>query len=116
MRRTAYWVAAVIVLAALTGCDTPRWALHPDGQPPVASSTYEVDRIVDGVTLVVRDDRGKLTRVRVRGIDAPPAGHAGAVEATERLRAMFPPGSRVIVYPHARDRRGRTVADLSPTQ
>ncbi|PZT71331.1 nuclease [Streptomyces sp. SW4] len=59
-------------------------------------------RIIDGDTIEVRGD-GRLldenepTRVRLLAIDAPEQGSCFAEEATARISALLPPGSRVRV-------------------
>ncbi len=77
-RRT--WLAAAILaglVLARWGGDRWRDVPHPVREPPLPEGTYEVIRVVDGDTLVVRRPRaagpGRVREIRVRllGIDCP---------------------------------------------
>ena len=74
---------------------------------------YEVVRIVDGDTLIVRVE-GKNERVRLRRLNAPELDEEGGQEAKEALERRFPAGSRVKIEIFARDKYGRIVAEITP--
>jgi len=67
----------------------------------------EVDRIVDGDTLVVK------IRVRIRGPHAPEAKTLAGQKSAARLASQFPPGTKVLLRPAAIDVFGRQVSDIT---
>lgn len=83
-----------------------------------------VSRIVDGDTLTVdarlrveSDESSEVVAprvyVRLRGLNAPERGCAGADAATARLKALAPPGEVVILRDIASDKYGgRVVARI----
>ena len=89
--------AAILLLAGCCGPAEPR---------------YEVIRVVDGDTIVIEDAGGIQTWVRLRRIDAPEMDEPGGPEAKAALEAAWL-GRQVRVTPYARDRYGRTVADVA---
>ncbi len=82
----------VLTLGLLTACQAP--------QATVSAPAAEVIEVVDGDTLVVRSS-GRTETIRLIGIDTPEVAHHGmpaecfGPEATDRLRALLPPGSIV---------------------
>lgn len=94
MRRAVLIALALVVLCGCAG--GPR---------------YEVVRIVDGDTLMIRME-GRAERVRLRRLNAPELDEEGGPEAKAALEERFPVGSRVRVQPFARDRWGRLVAEV----
>lgn len=92
--------AVLVALATLLGS-----ALSASASPWDAIRGWEtatIVRIVDGDTLIVRDEvTGAETRIRVIGINAPEiptkskAGWCGAVQAKATLEALAPMGTRV---------------------
>ena len=90
---------AIIVLLLIAGC--------------ASAPRYEVVRIVDGDTLIVRVE-GKNERVRLRRLNAPEMDEEGGQEAKEALERRFPAGSRVKIEIFARDKYGRIVAEITP--
>ncbi|NVK43451.1 MAG: thermonuclease family protein [Oceanospirillaceae bacterium] len=84
--------------------------------PKGEGAQAEVERVLDGDTLVLRDGR----TVRLIGINTPELGRDGradeafAREARLELRRLATPGSRLFIYPgrEGRDRYGRTLAHL----
>ncbi len=77
--RRAWLAAAMVAILVLArwGCDRWRDVPHPVREPPLPEGTYEVIRVVDGDTLVVRRQastgHGRIREIRVRllGIDCP---------------------------------------------
>jgi len=64
-----------------------------------------VERIVDGDTILLANGE----RVRLIGIDAPEIGEPGAIEATEFVESLIPPGTTIWLERSGnnRDRFGR---------
>ena len=84
---------------------------------PAAVSTFEVQRVVDGDTVRLKDGR----RVRMIGVNAPETGKKGrpdepfAVAARQRLQGLVDTsGGRVgvVLGREGKDRYGRTLAHL----
>ncbi|NWE12076.1 thermonuclease family protein [Pseudomonas yamanorum] len=84
---------------------------------PLSLATFEVQRVVDGDTVRLKDGRS----VRMIGVNAPETGKQGrtdepfAVAARERLQSLVDAsGGRVGVVPgrESKDRYGRTLAHL----
>ena len=111
MGRLLVGAVGVLVLAVACSEDTP-----PTGEAPGLpdGDRVRVERIVDGDTLVVADDR----RVRLTGIDTPetvdprrPVQCFGKA-ASRELERLLPDGTGVVlVYDVDRlDRYGRTLA------
>lgn len=71
-------------------------------------------RVVDGDTIHVEVD-GRISRVRLYGIDCPEAGQPFADEARE-LTASVVEGKTVSLTPVESDRLGRSVADVSTSK
>ena len=74
--------------------------------------TYVVTKVIDGDTIEITDAGGIRTRVRFRDVDAPELDEPGGPEAKAELEARLL-GKRVRVVPHARDRYGRLIAEVS---
>ncbi|HZQ27945.1 MAG TPA: thermonuclease family protein [Acidimicrobiales bacterium] len=87
------------------------------GSTPVPTGTGTVARVVDGDTIAVRVGT-RQEKVRLVGIDTPESVkprtpvQCFAHEASERTRALVPPGTRVRLVRdvEARDRYGRLLA------
>lgn len=109
-------VFAVLLAAAFVfaGCGP-----GGDGAPTVGAEpgTATVKRVVDGDTIDVQL-ASELEKVRLIGIDTPETHGRGGLrecfgtEATNRLRALLPAGTRVRLVRdvEARDRYGRLLA------
>lgn len=97
---------AVCTAAALWGC----CATATDHRP-----TYQVRRVIDGDTIEIVDAGGIRTRVRLRDVDAPEMDEPGGPEAKATLERQVL-GRKVYVPPYARDRYGRLVANIAPTE
>lgn len=77
--RRTWLLAALIAVLALIRWGYDRWRdiPQPARQPPLAEGSYDVSRVVDGDTLVVRPraaaSPGRVREIRVRllGIDCP---------------------------------------------
>jgi micrococcal nuclease len=68
--------------------------------PVPGAALAEVDRVIDGDTLVIRVEGGTIT-VRLYGVNTPERGEACFGEATERLTELA--GSHVQLLPDERD-------------
>jgi micrococcal nuclease len=73
--------------------------------------------VIDGDTVMLRTEGGRRERVRLIGVDAPetwPRHDCFGKEATQALRRLIPPGSRVRTVPdiERRDRFGRLLLYL----
>lgn len=100
-RRWLYAGAAVLIFGSGLGV----------GRALPRPQTYRVRRVIDGDTIEVEDDSGIRTRIRLRRVNAPERGQPGYEQARAALEALLQ-GQRVRVVPHARDRYGRTIADI----
>lgn len=69
--------------------------------------------VYDGDTLAV-NCAGKVSKVRLCGIDAPEKSQPGGIEARNKLREILA-GGKVEFYPIESDKYGRTVAELAIT-
>ena len=115
MRRRLPLVAVV----ALAACTVP--AEDPAGPPAPPASVVrgEVERVVDGDTLVA-EVGGERERIRLLRIDAPEAARDGAPAecladaATAALEELVPPGTTVLLAADVerRDRFGRLLAHV----
>ena len=76
--------------------------------------TGNVVRVVDGDTIDVEVD-GRVSRVRVYGIDCPEEGQPFADEAKEFVASLIE-GKTVSLTPIESDRLGRSVADVSTSK
>lgn len=82
-------------------------------RPLVDNEHAWVEHWLDGDTLILTGGE----RVRLLDVDTPEMHYhqglppePGAVEATEFVRRLAPPGTEVIVERHGRDQHGRTLA------
>ncbi len=110
------------MLQARSWPDPAQDTLTRRGADPAKRLPVDVLRTIDGDTFVARvrwDDRAIVTRVRLRGIDAPElkAGCARefhmAVAATGALRALLGQGSVAIFNIGPDKYAGRIVADVA---
>lgn len=76
----------------------------------MAKKKENVTGVIDGDTFRTKS-RPRHT-VRLAGVDAPEKGKPGGKAATNALRKMIA-GEKVVVKPVARDRYGRTVANVT---
>lgn len=86
----------------------PRTAIKPAGQ----SQPWEVIRVTDGDTIVVRSG-GQEERVRFCGIDAPEKAQPMGDQATAYLQQLIDQaGGNVLISETDRDRYGRMVGEV----
>ena len=108
------WTTAALALALLVVAAA---RLLPDlpGEAPAADVAYqrvpgaerfEVERIIDGDTLVVRDGDESVT-VRLFGIDTPERGERCYAEAADRLRELAAGEVQLLADVRTQDRFGR---------
>lgn len=78
-----------------------------------AATTYtaQVVRVMDGDSMVIRDDRGREIRVRLEGVDAPERYQPFATQSRASLRALTA-GRILRIEPRRTDSYGRTVAKI----
>ncbi len=70
-----------------------------------------VVRVIDGDSIVVRDEAGQDIRVRLIEIDAPELDQPYGKIAAESLRLLIQ-GHRVRIAPRGKDRNGRLLAEV----
>ena len=92
--------------AKLENCTAAK--LHPNPRAPMAGT---VNRVVDGDTILVTVE-GVEMRVRLWGIDAPERDQRKGDEATQHLKSLAPPGSRVVIHALTIDHYGRVVGNI----
>lgn len=99
----------LVALAVTANAEPKKWIRCEE----ITQSLFEVQRIVDGDTLVVFYD-GEATKVRLAGIDAPERGKPGAAEATEALRELTEGKIIRLVFTEERkrDNFGRLLAEI----
>jgi len=103
MRRRAILLAAVG--SVLVACGHPSAGRAPLTAPGAAA----VERVVDGDTIIVRVS-GHRERVRLIGIDTPESVKPNtpvqcfAIEASNRTKALLPPGTGVRLVRDAEER------------
>ncbi|MGL4942432.1 MAG: thermonuclease family protein [Thermoguttaceae bacterium] len=76
MRLTSILVVAVLVVASVGAADAKKEAaVKPNSAEgtsgPLTNGFYNVSRVVDGDTIIIRNARGEITRVRIIGVDTP---------------------------------------------
>ena len=98
-RRPPHWVTIAIIVVILVGSAVAKRFFRPpaDGplpEPPaIAEEIYEVERAVDGDTIIVRVD-GERQRVRLMGIDTPEVfDKSGSGERLENAEPFGPEAS-----------------------
>lgn len=77
-----------------------------------------VVRVVDGDSLIVRNENGAEVTLRLDGIDCPEG--PGSIweaqpysrRATDFVKAMLPNGSAVVIFDRGKDGHGRTLAGV----
>ena len=88
----------------------------PDRYLAPLRPSVTVDRVVDGDTLVVRNESGGRETIRLAGVDTPetvdPGRRVGCFgpEASANLVRLAPAGAKVDVLRLGTDRYGRTLA------
>lgn len=92
------------LLSLLIAACTPAWC--------AGAFAARVVVVVDGDTLVVRDDRAARHEVRIAGIDAPEIRQAFGVRSRSHLAELVY-GKRVSVAWYKRDRYGRLIAEVT---
>jgi micrococcal nuclease len=111
-------IAAIALLGmlVLSACLSHRSA--PPNARNIAGQSVHVVRVIDGDTIVIRDNVGKQEHVRLRGIDAPEMAHDDrpadywSSQATESLRQRVDQRDVVLQIDgtETRDRFGRILA------
>lgn len=94
MSNLAWWAVAVLLLS---------------GSP--AQAQWRIDRVLDGDSLVLRDQAGQRLNVRIAGIDAPEKSQAFADRSRQHLRSLSADCEPVLDI-HKTDRFGRSVAQV----
>ena len=70
-----------------------------------------VKKVVDGDTIHLTDDNGKLYKVRLLGIDAPEMDQSFGIESRETLKNLIE-GKRVIIGTRKKDRYKRILGKI----
>lgn len=88
------------------------WQLqqHWQVQPPT-SQPYQVERVTDGDTLIIRSETGTSSKIRLCGIDAPEQKQALGKESKAFLQKLTL-GKEVAIAEVNRDSYGRIVAEV----
>lgn len=71
-----------------------------------------VTGIVNGQTIVVKENTGQTTQVRLACINAEGITKARHNLATQRLKELLPPGSSVVIRSVEKDESGRAVGEV----
>lgn len=77
----------------------------------IAPAAWQVHRVLDGDTLVLRDSHGARVSVRIEGIDAPEKGQPYADRSRQSLQLLVQ-NCHPELLAHKTDRFGRTVGEL----
>ncbi|MEB3151592.1 MAG: thermonuclease family protein [Sphaerospermopsis sp.] len=116
-KKTLVWLCAIIIVFSLMGCNI----LSPSG--------YAVQKISDGDTLQLQDNKNQTIKVRFACVDAPEVPHSTkerqsktlrdrnqfqwGEKAQKRLEQLIQQGgNRVEITQTDKDRYGRIVAEI----
>lgn len=117
------FISVLLCAIAASGCSKLHESNNLGGNsaaPPMANSEeWDVVRVSDGDTIVVRQTDGQEKKLRLCGVDSPEIKHGKqpgqplGIEAKANLqRLVNEVGDRVLVTPVESDRYGRTVAEV----
>ena len=116
------WVCAIGLWTPLIGAEEQASSLPTLEAPNFAdANAVLVTRIVDGDTIVVRDDQGDSVKVRLIGVDTPETVHPNKSvqrygKEASRFTKNLLKGEKVYLIPDAQqgatDRYGRTLAHV----
>lgn len=118
MKNVALGWAVLFALALAIGSF---WMERSSGSSPAADAVepanhaiarYELVRVLDGDSLVLRDGQSREIEVRIHAIDAPERGQPFSSVSRNHLRDLLREGAISLVE-RDRDQYGRTVARLS---
>ena len=84
-------------------CHTENWV------PDTPEITFQVQRIIDGDTILAHTSENPDQRLRLWGIDAPESDQPHGTEATARLQALIPTGKMVKARNMGTDKYERTL-------
>ncbi len=99
----------VVAILALVGC-LPADTIIETTTPPAEGVAATVTRVVDGDSIEA-EWRGRETRIRIDGINAPDLGECYFEQATQKLISLLDSGS-VMVISNGTDQFGRVLAEL----
>jgi micrococcal nuclease len=106
-RLRAWYVIVAAILSAIVAATAPMCpATDSRGRP-----AWRVEAVNDGDTVTCRDTEGRVTRIRLVGIDAPELAQAGGTASRQALAAKLA-GGIVRVEGDARDQHGRLLGTL----
>ena len=105
------YISVLLCAIAVSGCNQ----LHT-GNPPMANSqVWQVLRVSDGDTIVVRQMDGQEKKLRLCGIDAPEKAQALGKESKANLQRLVDEVNKTVMVSEIEsDRYGRTVAEIFP--
>ncbi|MHC5723119.1 MAG: thermonuclease family protein [Nostoc sp.] len=117
------FISVLLCAIAVSGCSKLHQSNNLGGAaefPPMADSEeWDVIRVSDGDTLVVRQTDGQEKKLRLCGVDSPEIQHNKqpgqplGIEAKANLQRLVDEvEGRVLVTPVESDRYGRTVAEV----
>lgn len=104
------FISLSLVAIAVSGC------VKKDAEFPIMADSEEWDvvRVSDGDTIVVRQTDGQEKKLRFCGIDANESKQEGGQEAKAYLKKLLDQTEgRVMMTPVSTDRYNRTVAEVS---
>ena len=90
-------------LLEIDQCHTENWV------PDTPEITFQVQRIIDGDTILAHTSEQPDQRLRLWGIDAPESDQPHGPEATARLQALVPTGKMVKARNMGTDKYDRTL-------
>lgn len=113
MKKQEIWVYAGLTLAAIwVGFWMPGVSKNFEGELNQGESCNVVPgSIYDGDTLQI-NCAGKVSKVRLCGVDAPEKSQPGGIESRNKLREILA-GGKIEFYAIEQDRYGRTVAEIA---
>lgn len=115
--RKGLGIVAVFALGVAGGAALFRAAPEPPAVAPLEveaprpPAPWRVRRVIDGDTFEVEGPGRVRLRVRLRRKNAPELDEPGGLEAKAALEARIG-GKRVRIRAYARDRYGRTIAEI----
>ena len=90
-------------LLEIDQCHTENWV------PDTPEITFQVQRILDGDTVLAHTSEQPDQRLRLWGIDAPESGQPHGPEATTRLQGLVPTGKMIKARNMGTDQYDRTL-------
>jgi endonuclease YncB( thermonuclease family) len=103
------FISASLVAIAVSGCNKS----NADNPPMAISEEWQVIRVSDGDTIVVRQTDGREKKLRLCGIDAPEKIQPLGKESKANLQRLVDEADKTVMVTEIEsDRYGRTVAEV----